>query len=204
METRRVAGKIVPAMISTTAFVSALSCTEFVKVVQNVDLHRHRNAFINLALPFFAFTVPLPAEKLPGLNGHDYTIWDQLSITESKKSAAAGGVTIKSLLKQIRKVASKNPTSVTVVSISAGPYMLYANFLHDEDESVLLSSLWEQVKDAISSSDTFDEENSRDTNDHKIDVFPNDSYIDLTVVVEDIETGDEVELPSLRVHRFQQ
>ena len=78
------------------------------------------------------------------------------------------------------------------------------NFLHDEDESVLLSSLWEQVKDAISSSDTFDEENSRDTNDHKIDVFPNDSYIDLTVVVEDIETGDEVELPSLRVHRFQQ
>ena len=204
METRRVAGKIVPAMISTTAFVSALSCTELVKVVQNVDLKRHRNAFINLALPFFAFTIPLPAEKLPGLNGNFYTIWDQLSITETKKSAVAGGITIKSLLRRIKKLVSKDPKNVNVVSISVGPYMLYANFLHDADDDVLLSSLWEQLTDAISSSDVFDEENSRGTIVSDTDVNVNDSYIDLTVVVEDAETGEEVELPSLRVHRFRQ
>lgn len=204
METRRVAGKIVPAMISTTAFVSALSCTELVKVIQNANLQRHRNAFINLALPFFAFTVPLPAEELPGLNGNHYTIWDQLSITESKKSAEAGGITLKLLLKQIKKLASTNPKNVNVVSISTGPYMLYANFLHDDDEDVLLSSLWEQVKDAISSSDTFDEGNSRETVNYVSDVNLNDSYIDLTVVVEDFATGEEVELPPLRVHRFRQ
>jgi ubiquitin-activating enzyme E1 len=203
METRRVAGKIVPAMISTTAFVSALSCTELVKVAQNADLKRHRNAFINLALPFFAFTLPLPAEKLPGLHGKYYTIWDQLSIYETKKSALAGGITMKSLLKRIKKVASNDPMKVNVVSISAGPYMLYANFLHDEDEELLPSSLWEQLKDAITSSDAFDEENSRGTDESEIELNVNDSYIDLTVVVEDVDTGEEIELPRLRVHRYQ-
>ena len=204
METRRVAGKIIPAMISTTAFVSALSCTELVKVVQNADLQQHRNAFINLALPFFAFTTPLPAEEMPGLNGNRYSIWDQLSVTETKKCALTGGITIKTLLKCIRKLASKDSNNVNVVTISAGPYMLYADFLHDEDEVLLVSSLWDQMRDAISSSDAFDEENSRDANDCEIEVKVNDSYIDLTVVVQDVETGEEIELPQLRVHRFQQ
>ena len=63
METQRVAGRIVPA-ITTTAFVSALSCIEFMKLVQGLSLERYRNAFINLALPVFAFNAPLPAEKI--------------------------------------------------------------------------------------------------------------------------------------------
>ena len=64
METQRVAGRIVPAITTTTAFVSALSCIEFMKLVQGLSLERYRNAFINLALPVFAFNAPLPAEKI--------------------------------------------------------------------------------------------------------------------------------------------
>merc|ERR1712232_655582 len=82
METRRVAGRIIPAMITTTAFVSGLSCIELVKLTQKADLKYHRNAFINLALPFFAFTSPLPAEEINGLHGSKYTIWDRILVKE--------------------------------------------------------------------------------------------------------------------------
>ena len=41
METRRVAGNIVPAMITTTAFVSALSCIELVKLVKHKPFCLH-------------------------------------------------------------------------------------------------------------------------------------------------------------------
>ena len=67
------------------AVVSALSCIEFLKLLQTAPLSRHRNAFINLALPFFAFTMPLPAEEMPGPGGKSYTIWDTIAIKETKK-----------------------------------------------------------------------------------------------------------------------
>ena len=201
METRRVAGNIVPAMITTTAFVSALSCIELVKLVQKVDLKLHRNAFVNLALPFFAYTAPLPAEQIPGLNGKTYSIWDQLSIKESEKAATSGGITVKSLLKKIKVKAADEPSEVSVASISVGPFLLYANFLHEEDEKVLNASVWELVSDAVSSKDSFENENARD-NEFTSDFVLSEDYVDLAVVVEDINTGDEVELPPLRVERF--
>jgi ubiquitin-activating enzyme E1 len=203
METRRVAGKIIPAMISTTAFVSALSTIELVKLVQNAELKHHRNAFINLALPFFAFTMPLPAEKIPGLDGQQYTLWSELSIRESEDEALMGGITMKSLLKQIKKLSSTNPSTVDVVSISFGPYLLYANFMHENDDDLLRSSLWEQIDEAVASSGIFDEENSRVSGDTGMHFDLNHSFVDLTVVVVDVETVDEVELPPVRVCRFQ-
>lgn len=204
METRRVAGKIVPAMITTTAFVSALSCIELVKLVQEANLNRHRNAFINLALPFFAFTMPLPAEQIPGLEGKFYTLWDQLLIKESKKAAASGGITMQSLIKRIQKQVSDQPSRVAVVSISCGPYMLYANFLHEEDVDILNSSIWELLEDAVSSSEAFEYDNSRDGDESARKIVINKNFVDLSVVVEDVKTGDEVELPPLRLKSYKE
>src|SRR3569832_77628 len=111
-------------MITTTAFVSALSCVELVKLSRNVPLTMYRNAFINLALPFFAFTAPLPAERMPGLRGESYTIWDRISIKEGKKASTSGGLTMQSLIRRIKKeVAKDDPDSVEVTSVSCGPYM---------------------------------------------------------------------------------
>jgi ubiquitin-activating enzyme E1 len=202
METRRVAGNIVPAMISTTALVSALSCMELVKLVQNVDLRRHRNAFVNLALPFFAFTMPLPADPNPGLDGMQYTLWDQFLIRESEKAALFGGITVKGLLKQIRKMSSSDPARVSVSSISIGPYMLYANFLQVQENDILNRSLWELCTEATSSYDAFDEDNPRESEGTSSVISLNDAFVDLTVVVEDVVTGDEVELPTVRVQRY--
>ena len=103
LETRRIAGRIVPAMITTTALVSALSCLELVKLVQGVELGAHRNAFVNLALPFFAFTAPLGTVEREGLNGERYTIWDRIVVKEGERD---GGVGI-SFWRVMRKVRRK-------------------------------------------------------------------------------------------------
>jgi ubiquitin-activating enzyme E1 len=206
METRRVAGKIVPAMISTTSIVSALSCIELTKLIQNATLKRHRNAFINLALPFFAFTEPLPAERVTGIRGATYTLWDRINVKEGKKAAAKGGLTLRNLIKRVKKKAGIDSATVDVSSISYGPYMIYAKFLHEGDKELLERSIWDIVNEAIQSGDEFDDEFSRDDK-PRMSVSnskENRNSIDLIVVAEDLENGEEVELPAVCLTRSNQ
>jgi ubiquitin-activating enzyme E1 len=201
METRRIAGNIIPAMITTTAFVSALSCVEMIKLVQEAPLKKHKNAFINLALPFFAFTVPLPADSMPGLRGRTYTLWDRLFVKESRKTAAAGGMRMKSLLSKIKKLAADEPTGVSVSSISLGPFLLYANFLHEDDEEFLQSTIWETIAEALDDHD----ESARDEDAgtaNNANFSTEDRRFPLIVTVEDLETGEEAELPMVYLERF--
>jgi Ubiquitin fold domain len=187
-------------MITTTAFVSALSCVELVKLVQGAPLSSHRNAFINLALPFFAFTVPVPAERMSGLRGKTYTLWDRISIVEGKKAAATGGLTMRSLIKKIKRKAAQDPETVDVASVNCGPYMLFANFLHDNDDSVLDASIWDLIRDAMNSDDLLEaRDGDLSETSAAIDCT---AFADLTVVLEDLEDGFEVELPPVRVTRF--
>eukprot|EP00521_Asterionellopsis_glacialis_P013787 CAMPEP_0195302948 /NCGR_PEP_ID=MMETSP0707-20130614/31965_1 /TAXON_ID=33640 /ORGANISM="Asterionellopsis glacialis, Strain CCMP134" /LENGTH=1157 /DNA_ID=CAMNT_0040366337 /DNA_START=74 /DNA_END=3547 /DNA_ORIENTATION=- len=208
METRRVAGKIVPAMITTTAFVSALSCIELLKVIQKAPLQHHRNAFINLALPFFAFTAPLPAEEMQGLHGKTHTLWDRIVLKEGEKAAAKGGLTLRRLLQRVKKKAAADPDSIEISTVSFGPYMIYANFLHEDDDDMLDKPFLQVLKDAISSGDDFDEEFSRDDGEESstidLDGLDHRSYLDITVIVEDLENGDEVELPPVRLIKWKQ
>lgn len=202
METRRVAGRIVPAMITTTAFVSALSCIELLKLVQQCPLKRFRNAFINLALPFFAFTAPLPADEMSGLRGQKYTLWDRIVIKESKKVAASGGLTLRHFLKKVGKKASGRTHSIEIASVSYGQYMIYANFLHDDDDKLLDTDLWTVIQESVKSGDDFDSAFSRDARESEnISQRLDGSALDLSVIVEDLETGEEVELPPVKVLR---
>jgi ubiquitin-activating enzyme E1 len=203
METRRVAGRIVPAMISTTAFVSALSCVELLKLVQGAPLERHRNGFINLALPFFAYTSPISAERISGLQGTSYTLWDRITVKEGQKSAGKGGITLKSFLRRVAKKAGADPNSISVATVSYGPYMIYASFLHEDDDEMLSTSILELLREAILTSDDDEfagrEEDSRVPVEHQLACLESRGFVDFTVVVEDIETGEESELPPVRL-----
>ena len=110
-----------------------------------------------------------------------------------------------------------------IASISYGPYLLYANFLHEGEDSLLRKPLLQFVKEAIISEEddnleNFDEDYDGDGDgDGNVNAVPLDmesltesqlegikklekkSYIELDVLVEDTETGEEVELPLVRV-----
>ena len=189
-------------MITTTAFVSSLSCIELMKALQGSPLKDYRNAFINLALPFFAFTMPLPAEEFLGLHGTTYTLWDRLKIKEGKKAAAKGGITLRQFLNRLKKKVSDDPEIIEIATISFGQFMIYANFLNEDDDELLDKNLWNVVQDAVESGNEFDEMFSRDSSEGLSKNVPDllaSSFLDFTVVVGDLESGEEVELPPVRV-----
>jgi ubiquitin-activating enzyme E1 len=203
LETRRISGNIVPAMITTTALVSALSCIELFKLIKATPLNLHRNAFVNLALPFFAFTSPLPAEPMVGLHGKTHTIWDKIVINEGKKSASSGGIQLSELLRKVKK-----KTGGRLTSLYYGPFMIYADFLHSDDDRVSKKPVFELVKEALMSdhsvedaasgvSGTLDVHSSVD-----VENFDKKSFLELSGVVEDEETGEDAEIPPIQIKKW--
>jgi hypothetical protein len=58
------AGRIVPALATTTAAISGLQTIEVVKVLKKCKVDLLKNVFLNLAIPLIQLTEPGPVPKI--------------------------------------------------------------------------------------------------------------------------------------------
>jgi len=122
-KTKFIAGKIIPAIATTTALVTGLVIFELYKIVDGkTDIEQYKNGFVNLALPFFGFSEPIasPKGKYQGPEGEVVIdkLWDRFETED---------VTLQQFVDDF---AAKG---LEITMMSSGVSLLYASFRRNPD-----------------------------------------------------------------------
>jgi len=134
--TKQIAGKIIPAIATTTSLVVGLVCLELYKVIDGKNkLDDYKNGFVNLALPFFGFSEPITAKKAK-YGTTEWTLWDRFEFKNDP--------TLKDLVTWFQK-----EHQLDISMVSQGVSMLWSSFVgkkkSEERLPMKFSSLVEHV-----------------------------------------------------------
>lgn len=167
-KTKFIAGKIIPAIATTTALVTGLVVLELYKVLDGkTDLEQYKNGFINLALPFFGFSEPIASPKVTytGRAGEVTLdkLWDRFEVAD---------VTLQGLIDDFAA------RDLKLTMLSSGVSLLYAEFYGREKNKhkfdMTLSALVRHVS--------------------KKEIPAHQTKVIFDVCVEDLE-GEDIEVP---------
>lgn len=110
LKAKFIAGRIIPAIATTTAMATGLVCLELYKVILNHQVEKYRNTFANLALPLFSMAEPVPPKIIKHGN-LSWSVWDRWVI--------AGNLTLRELLDWFQD------KGLSAYSISCGQSLIY-------------------------------------------------------------------------------
>ncbi|KAF8251067.1 ubiquitin-activating enzyme E1 [Wilcoxina mikolae CBS 423.85] len=118
-KTKGIAGKIIPAIATTTSLATGLVCLELYKLIDGkTKLEDYKNGFVNLALPFLAFSEPIasPKGKYMGKDGEVELdkLWDRFQYDSD--------ITLRKFLDSMEE------RGLDVTMLSSGVSLLYASF----------------------------------------------------------------------------
>mmetsp|Transcript_8025 Transcript_8025/g.11946 ORF Transcript_8025/g.11946 Transcript_8025/m.11946 type:complete len:322 (+) Transcript_8025:2216-3181(+) len=165
-KTKGIAGKIIPAMVTTTALITGLGMLEFYKIHQGVsELESFKNSFINLALPF-CIQSDVIAPKKEKMGDSEFTLWDRILIDLGRD------VTLAELEAYFAK-----EHNLELSMMSFGEALIFSSFDSEVDKRRA-----QTVKEAI---ETITEKPFN----------PNSIFANLECCCDDLETGDEVDIP---------
>ncbi|XP_072993883.1 ubiquitin-activating enzyme E1 2-like isoform X1 [Typha latifolia] len=111
LKAKFIAGRIIPAIATSTAMATGLVCLELYKVLAGGHkVEDYRNTFANLALPLFSMAEPVPP-KIIKHQDMSWTVWDRWVVE--------GNLTLRELLEWLKE------KGLNAYSISCGTSLLY-------------------------------------------------------------------------------
>jgi len=172
---KQIAGKIIPAIATTTAMVTGLVCIEMLKLLQpDKTIEDFKNGFANLALPFVSFSEPIAApKKRVGQAGMEWTLWDRYDVDEGRE------LTLKEFIAYFQE---KHGLEVTM--ISSGVSILYSFFTNAKKLKERMPLKMSELVTEVS----------------KVEFKPKQKYITFEICCNDADDED-VETPYVR-YRF--
>ena len=174
---RAIAGRIIPAIATTTALVTGLICFELYKIVgtarKELKLDHLKSAFLNLAIPFMTLSEPTaPATTKAVLKGKEWnwSPWDSLDMN-------LGNITMGEFMNHF-----ENEYNLEISMLSYGVSILYSFFANKKKV---------EERKAMKMTDVI-------TSITKKEFPPNQLFIILEVIANEKETDEEVELPYIK------
>eukprot|EP00301_Raphidiophrys_heterophryoidea_P000638 c10321_g1_i1.p1 GENE.c10321_g1_i1~~c10321_g1_i1.p1 ORF type:complete len:1042 (+),score=295.58 c10321_g1_i1:99-3128(+) len=168
-ETKRIAGKIIPAIATTTALVTGLVAFELLKVHQPpYKIERFKNGFVNLALPLFAFSEPIGPPKVTSA-GRTWTLWDKTIVDN-------GDLTLREFISYF-----ETSVGLEVNMVSYGRSILYSSFTPKKKLEERYGLRMSELAQTIS----------------KQPLLASACFLTLEVCCVD-KTGNDIELPTVR------
>ena len=146
-KTKMIAGKIIPAIATTTAMITGVVTAEIFKVVQGYcEIEDLKNSFINLGISAYQFSEPMPVSKItskeydPIVMGpvktipeEGYTIFDKVTLDK-------GSLTVQQFLDYLAE-----EYKIEVQLIAAGDYSIYNMWLPNNKHAPRLSKKLEDI-----------------------------------------------------------
>ena len=173
---RLIAGKIIPAIATTTALVTGLVCLELYKIVQAKPVEALKNGYVNLAVPVFAFSEPqVPASEVAkilkdgDLVDWKWTCWDKLDIQ--------GDLTLKDTITYM-----EDNFGLEVNMLSSGVSILYSLFQNKKKQRERMGLPMSKVVELVTG---------------RV-IAPGQKYQLFDVMCTD-EEGEDVDLPPVRM-----